>query len=437
VSRRTGAAVLAALVLPVAVRTATAQTPAAMAALEPAFLRWTAGPIQLDGVLDEPAWRRADSLSDFTQLDPDEGEPATERTVVRLVGTAEGLYIGLVAHDSVPARIGRAQLRRDADLSSDDSFTILLDPQRDRRTGYLFSVNPNGAMYDAEIQGPDDTNSDWDGRWDARARLTNGGWTAEIWLPWQTLRYGENGAAWGLNLERFIRRKNEVALWRGWRRHQGLLFQEGQGTLIGLDSLPARPRAEVRPYLVLAQSQAERDFGQDGRSRILETGAGEVRIGGDLKLAVAPTLTLDLTLNSDFAQVEVDRQVVNLTRFPLQFPEKRPFFLESSGIFGMGEPGEVELFYSRRIGLAEDGRPIPLDAGARLHGRSGGYRLGLLAVRTGDDEDATDLVARVTRDVLSRGRVGAMVTSRSLPDRSGEWSAGLDFQLPMLVVVRT
>ena len=207
----------------------------------------------------------------------------------------------------MPRRIGRAQLRRDADLSSDDTFTLLLDPQRDRRSGYLFSVNPNGALYDAEILGPDDTNSDWDGRWDARARLTSWGWSAEIWLPWQTLRYGANGAPWGLNLERFIRRKNEVALWRGWPRHQGLLFGEAQGTLLGLDSLPRRPRAEIRPYLAMAQSQAERDFGEDGQSEILEASGGDLRVGGDVKLAVAPTMTLDLTLNSDFAQVEVDR----------------------------------------------------------------------------------------------------------------------------------
>ena len=171
--RRVRAAVIVALMLPALVGGVSAQTRAAPAALEPAFLRWSTGPVRLDGVLNDPAWLAADSLSDFTQLDPDEGQPATERTVVRLLGTAEGLYIGLAAYDSVPRRIGRAQLRRDADLSSDDTFTLLLDPQRDRRSGYLFSVNPNGALYDAEILGPDDTNSDWDGRWDARARLTS------------------------------------------------------------------------------------------------------------------------------------------------------------------------------------------------------------------------------------------------------------------------
>jgi hypothetical protein len=389
--------------------------------------------VLLDGVLDEPAWLTTDSITDLTQLDPAEGEPATERTVVRLLATTAGLYVGLQAHDSSPGQVGRAQLRRDADLGSDDAFTILLDPQRDRRSGYLFSVNPNGAMYDAEIQGPDDTNSDWDGRWDARARLTPWGWSAEMWLPWQTLRYGETSSTWGLNIERFIRRKNELALWRAWRRHQGLLFQEAQGTLVGLDSLPDRPRAEIRPYVVMAQSQAERTYLDDGGSTIVRGRGREARVGGDVKLALAPTLTLDLTANSDFAQVEVDEQVVNLTRFPLLFPEKRPFFQENSGIFAIGEPGEVELFYSRRIGLADDGRPIPMDAGARLHGRSGRYRLGMLAVRTGSEEDATDLVARVSRDVLSRGRMGAMVTSRHQPERAGRWSAGVDAELPFLV----
>lgn len=422
-----------ALVLPFVSNGIAAQAPAATAALEPAYVRWASESVDLDGALDEPAWLAADSVGDFTQLDPDEGMPASERTVVRLLGTAEGLYIGVAAYDSFPARIGRAQLRRDADLSSDDSFTILLDPQHDRRTGYLFSINPNGSMYDAELQGPGSTNSDWDGRWDARTHLTPWGWTAEIWLPWHTIRYARNGAAWGLNFERFISRKNEIALWRAWLRHQGLLFREAQGTLIGLDSLPARPRAEIRPYVVMAQSQAERSYLESGRSEILAASGQDFRAGGDIKFAVAPTLTLDVTANSDFAQVEVDRQVVNLSRFPLLFPEKRPFFLENSGLFQVGESGEVELFYSRRVGLAEDGAPIPLDAGARLHGRSGPNRFGVLAVRTGGDEDATNLVARVSRDVLSRGHVGAMVTSRNLPDQIAQWTAGLDVKLPFLV----
>ena len=432
VSRWIAAAVLAATGPALAPSSAEPQS-AAAASLPPAMLQWTSEPIELDGALGETAWLSADSISDFIQLDPAEGEPASERTVVRLLGTSAGLYIGFAAHDSVPGQIARAQFRRDADLTADDSFTMLLDPQHDRRTGYLFSINPNGAMYDAEIQGPYDTNSDWDGRWDARARLTPWGWTAEIWLPWSTLRYSSQARAWGLNLERFVSRKNEVTLWRSWRRHQGLLFREAQGTLIGIDSLPRRPAGELRPYVVMSQAQTERSYLENGRSRILAGQEQELRIGGDLKLAIAPTLTLDLTANSDFAQVEVDHQVVNLSRFPLHFPEKRAFFLENSGIFQFGEPGEVDLFYSRRIGLAEDGSAIPLVGGARLHGRTGGYRLGFLAARTGAGEDATDIAARVTRDVLSRGRIGAMVTSRNLPDQPGAWSAGVDLELPFLV----
>jgi Domain of unknown function (DUF5916) len=397
--------------------------------------RWTAEPIALDGGLTESAWRRADSVTEFTQLDPDEGAPASERTVVRFLATGEALYVGVEAYDSLPALLSRAQLRRDADLGSDDAFTILLDPQRDRRSGYLFSVNPNGAMYDAEIQGPDDTNDDWDGRWDARALVLPWGWSAEIRLPWQTLRYPRSEGPWGLNLERYIHRNNELVLWRAWQRHQGLLFQEAQGALGGLDSLPERPRAEIRPYVVMAQSQAERDYAPNGGSSVLQDRRREARVGGDLKLGLGPTLTLDLTANSDFAQVEVDERVVNLTRFPLRFPEKRPFFLENSGIFDMGESGEVELFYSRRIGLADDGQFRPLHAGGRLHGRTGQYRVGVLATRSGagSTENATDVVARVSRDLLSRGRVGAMLTSRHEDGASGRWSVGLDGQLPLLL----
>src|SRR5918997_2802228 len=198
VSRWIAAAVLATTGPALAPGSAEPQS-AAAASLPPAMLQWTSETIELDGVLGEAAWLSADSISDFIQLDPAEGEPASERTVVRLLGTSAGLYIGFAAHDSVPGQIARAQFRRDADLTADDSFTILLDPQHDRRTGYLFSINPNGAMYDAEIQGPHETSDNWDGRWDARAQVRPWGWSAEIWLPWATLRYARGAGSWGLN----------------------------------------------------------------------------------------------------------------------------------------------------------------------------------------------------------------------------------------------
>src|SRR3990170_4548560 len=372
---------------------APARTPAAA----PARLSWAPLALRLDGLLDEPAWQRADSITDFTQRDPREGEPASERTVVRLVGTAEGLWVGLWAYEAEPVEIRRAQLRRDADFGTDDSFTLMIDAQRDRRSGFLFSVNANGAMNDAEIVTFESQNTDWDGIWDARARVTSWGWQAELFLPWQTLRYPANAASVGLNLKRYVRHRNEEALWRAWRRPEGIRFLEREGTLEGLRDLPPRAAAEVRPYLASTGRLAERAFLDGGRDSVIAPSGADGTAGLDVKLAPTPTLTLDLTFNTDFAQAEADRQVVNLTRFPLFFPERRTFFTEGAGIFDFGRTQQTQLFYSRRIGLGEGGIAIPLLAGARLIGRAGAQQLGLLATRTGGDDPATDLVARVDR----------------------------------------
>ena len=342
-----------------------------------------AGTVRLDGLPDEAEWYLADSLTDLTQREPASGAPATQRTVVRFLAGPGGLYVGLWAYDSTPGSIRHAQLRRDADFSSDDSFSLLLDPQRDRRSGYLFSVNPNGAMFDGEVQGAGDTNPDWDGVWDARARITPEGWTAELFIPWQTLRYRPDESAWGMNLRRFSRQRNEEVLWRAWMRQQGLLFQQEEGTLDGLEQLPGRQLLELRPYLLASGTLDERTFLPSGEDSITRTGSTDLKSGLDAKLAVAPTLTIDLTVNTDFAQVDADRQVVNLTRFPLIFPEKRPFFLEGSGTFDFGQSERNTLFYSRRIGLDDAGSAVPLVAGVRLQGRVGHERVGLLAARTG------------------------------------------------------
>src|SRR5437879_6171385 len=378
--------------------------------------------LRLDGALDEPIWRQADSITDFTQTDPDEGRPATERTVVRLLATPAGLWVGVWAYDSHPEAIRRAQLRRDSDLSSDDVFTLVLDPLRDRRSGYFFEVNPNGAMTDAEVLTFQDVNRDWDGVWDARARVTPQGWTAELFIPWQTLRYPSGGGdVWGVNCARFLRRRNEEALWRAWRRSEGILFLPAEGAVAGFTELPQRRPAELRPYLSAASQFAP------GHAETAKTGL-------DAKIAAAPTLTLDVTANTDFSQVEVDEQVVNLTRFPVFFPEKRPFFLESSGTFDFGQTDRISMFYSRRIGIdSASGSPVPLDAGARLSGRIGHERIGLLAVRTGGREDAFDVVARVKHDVFSRGYVGGIVTSQSRPGLGDRMTEGADVQLPFVV----
>lgn len=405
-------------------------------AQQPATLRvaQTMALPRLDGIPNEPAWLTADSISDFTQQDPAEGQPGSERTVVRVLATPAGLYIGVWAYDTRPQAIRHAQLRRDAEFESDDSFSILLDPLYDRRSGLVFTVNPNGAQEDAEVVSFEDDNEEWDGVWDARARITAHGWTAEVLIPWQTLRYRLGASRWGANFRRVIRRTNERVLWRAWRRTEGLLFMPAEGELDGLDNLPGRSRTELRPYAAATGATRELEYHPDGSDSILALGQGTAKVGVDAKIALSGALTLDVTTNTDFAQVDVDRQVVNLTRFPLFFPEKRPFFLESSSLFDFGRAGQQQLFYSRRIGLASDGTPLPLVAGARLTGRVGGQRVGVLAVRTGGAEDAWDFVGRARRDVLANGFVGAMLTSRSLPGQRGPGiGGGVDFNLPFVV----
>lgn len=393
----------------------------------------SSAPLRLDGSLDEAVWRSADSVTDFTQRNPEQGRPATDRTVVRLIGTPDGLWVGIWATASEPGFIRHSQLRRDADLGADDSFTLMLAPQRDKRSGFLFSVNPNGAIHDAEILNFESQSNDWDGVWDARARITTTGWQAELFIPWQTLRYPAGSTEWGVNFRRFMRHKNEEVLWRASRRPEGIKFLEREGTLRIAGELPPRAAFELRPFAVATASVADRAFTAAGVDSITSRAGTRGQVGFDLKLAPAPTLTLDLTVNTDFAQADADRQVVNLSRFPLFFPERRTFFTEGSGIFDFGRVQQTQLFYSRRIGLGRDGSPIPVLGGARLNGRLGANQLGFLVVRTGGIDPATDLVARVKHDVLGRGYIGAITTFQQTQLQPASRAAGVDFNFPFIV----
>jgi hypothetical protein len=402
--------------------------------------------LKLDGQLDEDVWNLADSVTSFTQRDPRQGAPASERTVVRFIGSPEGLWVGIWAFDREPESIRRTQLRRDADLGADDHVSVMLSPTADKRTAFLFSINPNGALNDAEVLNFEGESREWDGIWDGRARVTDAGWQAEMLIPWQTLRYrpihaDESADGWDINVRRYIRRKNESALWAAWKRTEGIRFLERAATLIGFreaiqvleNGLPRRAIAEVRPYAVTNGAVTERSVEEDGTLRAIKPAGVRGTVGLDAKLAPTPTLTLDLTVNSDFAQAEVDRQVVNLTRFSLFFPEQRPFFTEGAGIFDFGRRGQTQLFYSRRIGLGSGGSPIPLQAGARLTGRLGAQQLGLITTHTGGEDPATAVVGRVKRDVLGRGYIGAMGTLHAPQGEAQTAAGGLDVNLPYVV----
>lgn len=415
---------LLALLFATLAKSADAQTPR---------VHTTRDPLTLDGRLDEAAWARADSIDDFRQSDPAEGEPASERTVVRWIAARDGLWVGVHAYDREPDRILHAQLRRDTEMDTDDAIQVLLSPLQDKRTAFWFAVNPNGAMTDGEVLNFEHDNIDWDAVWDSRAAITAGGWVAEIFIPWQSLRYRAATTAWDVNVARVIRRKNEEVLWKAWRRTEGIKFLEKVGVVDGFVDLPPRATVELRPYATATGNGSTRAYEPDGSFSTTGTAGLKGAFGLDAKLAPSRELTLDLTTNADFAQADVDRQVINLSRFPLFLPERRPFFTEGGGIFDFGRTQETQLFYSRRIGLSRDGEPIPLLAGARLSGRIGAQQVGVIAARTGGDQPTTDAVVRIRRDLLGRGYVGAMFTGSDARGEEASTASGLDINLPFIV----
>ena len=411
--------------------------PVALVAQGPASasprVRATSTNVRLDGKLDEPDWALADSITDFKTKEPTEGGTPSERTVVRLLATPVGLVIGWWNYDHDVGNRYRSQLRRDAELRSDDYVSVVIDGLSDKRSAFYFRTNSNGALWDGEHVSFESGNEEWDGIWDARTAVQADAWTAEQLIPWATLRYPKDVSAMGMNFRRFLPRTNEEVLWRAWKRGQGYRFLEEEGVIEGFPSLPARARAELRPFVLGKSSLRERSFDVNGVETLGAAPASDFATGLDVKLPVTNTLTADLTVLPDFAQAEVDRQVVNLTRFPLFFPEQRPFFTEGSAIFSFGRVRETQLFYSRRIGLGSGGTPVDIPFGARVQGRVGSNQIGLLAVRTGESERATDLVARVRHDVLSRGYVGAMGTFSDRAARPGAASGGVDFEFPFVV----
>ncbi len=389
--------------------------------------------IRLDGRLDEADWALADSITDFHQKEPTEGGTPSVRTVVRLLATPDGLAIGWWCHDDDPASVRRTQLRRDAALRSDDYVSLMIDGLSDKRSAFYFRTNSNGSLWDGDHVNTEDGNEEWDGIWDARTQHTADGWTAEMFIPWATLRYRRDVTSMNMNFRRFLPRTNEELLWRAWRRTEGLRFLERGGTVTGFRDLPRRAIAEFRPYVLGEARPPERRFRDDGSDSVVADGLQRGDIGLDVKIPVTGTLTADVTVRPDFAQSEVDRQIVNLTRFPLFFPERRTFFTEGAAIFAYGREQQTQLFYSRRIGLGSDGTPVTIPLGGRMQGRVGNYQVGLLAVATGGREDARDFVARVKRDVLGRGFIGAMSTLSDRPARPGALNGGVDFNLPFFV----
>lgn len=382
--------------------------------------------IVLDGVLDDPAWDRAVPATGFRQQEPQEGTPPTERTEVHVVFNEDELYLGARMFDSDPSGIKAFQKQRDAGLGSDDRFMWILDTFLDGRSGYFFEINPAGLMGDGllRLSSGNGLNKSWDGIWEVRVSRDDLGWSAEVRIPFRTLNFNPDLDQWGINFQRTVRRKNEEMLWSGWRRTEGLFRPNVAGRLTGLAGLSQGIGLEARPYA--SASHRTRD----------DHGVATGDVGIDLGYSLTPSVRLAMTVNTDFAETEVDDRQVNLTRFPLFFPERRQFFLEGSSLYQFAGSNDVTPFFSRRIGLAE-GQPIPIEYGARLGGQAGRYELGLLHVRTGNEgaqPAETFSVARVKRALFEQSSIGLIYTRRATDDGAqlglrDRHTAGVDLDL--------
>jgi hypothetical protein len=403
------------------------------------------GPINIDGLLSEPAWSAAPKIGELVQRQPDTGQAPSERTEITLLRDEDNLYIGVYAYDSEPDRIVGTQMMRDASLQSDDRIEIVLDTFRDQRSAFYFATNSAGALVDGLAFANGQLNTEWDAIWHVRTSRTDRGWVAEFAIPFKSLSFPAEQTVWGFNIARTISRKLEDDLWSGARLDTQFLQVSEAGEITNLGGLTQGIGLDLRPFLA-------------GRWLHL-AGSGDDDVSGkpglDIFYSITPSLRLTATINTDFGETEVDARQINLSRFSLLFPEKRAFFLEGAGVFSFastgpetpgGIPGtgaDLYPFFSRRIGLI-DGREVPLDAGLKLTGTVGRTEIGLLSVRTRElllpatapgaprvvlADDEGFVIGRVKRNLFEQSYVGAIFTAGN-PSRglSGQ-TYGADMRL--------
>lgn len=361
--------------------------------------------ISFDGKLNEPQWQQASVIENFIQKEPDFGKPSSEKTKVALLYDKLALYIGVWCYQKEVKKINAKFLQRDFDYENDDNFQVIISPFNDKRNGYLFVINPLGARADLLVSGGEEGNKNWNGVWDAKTTMTEEGWFAEIQIPFNSLQFRNlEEHNWAINFERNIRYKNEQVLWQGWTRDCSIFCVVNAGTLTRINNIGYARRFELKPYM------------SGGFEKIIpEKRNWSGKLGGDLNINLTPTLKLNLTANTDFAQVEADRVQVNLTRFNLYYPEKREFFLEGYQNYQFGLGGNNQIFYTRRIGI-ESFETVPVIAGARVFGKLGKNNIGFLNIETGKKNNipaTNNSVFRYRRDIGNQSYIGAIITSKN------------------------
>jgi len=374
-------------------------------------VRATVAP-RMDGRLDDPCWQNIPRITQFTQRELQVGLPSTERTEVAVAYDEQHLYVAVWCYDQNPQALIARELRRDFDYTLDDNFIVVVDPYRDRRNGIMLVTNPVGARADLQIfNNGASTNAYWNGVWDVRTTVNDQGWFAEFVIPWFTFKYrvGVDEQEWGINFERNIRHKREQVRWQGWARDHRIEQMNLAGGLRGLRQLSQKQMVEIKPYAL-----GGGEFKPEQRRPVGNW-------GGDINYLLNPTYRLNLTMNTDFAQVESDQQQINLTRFPLFFPELREFFLEGDDYFNFGFGGNrIIPFYTRRIGLDDQMEVVPILAGARLLGKEDDRTLGLMSIQTratANQPSTNYTTASWRQDIGGQSVIGAMTTNRLTGDR--------------------
>lgn len=400
--------------------------------------------LTIDGIISETAWKNTRFQGDFIQREPNEGFKATEKTEVGVLYDDRNLYFGIKCYDSIPDKIVAREMRRDAIVDDDDFFELILDTYHDHRTGFYFIFNAHGSKRDAALANESrNFNDAWDGIWECQTQINSEGWFAEVAIPWKTIRFSESDStAWGINFARMIRRKNEHVHWQLVSRdlgRSGILKLSEAGSLLGLSGLHIGTNFEFKPYFLGGlENDQNTEFKNDG----LED------IGLDTKIALSANMTLDLTVNTDFAQVEADQEQVNLDRFELYYPEKREFFLEGDEILTFGERRfrhrlpDFSLFYSRRIGIA-DSHEARILGGTKIVGKVGQYQIGAMNLLTDkvsftENSNKTEInstnfsVFRIRRDILNRSNIGLMFLNKEIQNSTDyNRSVGFDVNMPL------
>ena len=368
------------------------------------------GDIKLDGRLDDTFWSDITGISDFLVQEPVEGGEPTEKTTIKIAYDENYLYIGAIFYDSEPDGIKAFKMRKDAPLNTDDRFMWILDTYLDGRNAYFFEINPRGLMGDGLLtigQGRS-LNKDWDGIWRPWTYIGDFGWSAEIRIPFHTLNFDPKTSTWGINFQRTIRRKNEEILWSGHKRNQGIYRPQDAGRLTGLNNISQGLGLELVGYgkaeALKVQNESEGDY---NNSQSLDGGL-------DVNYNITPGLKASLTVNTDFAETEVDDRQINLTRFPIRFPEKRDFFLEGANIFRFAPSSGVYPYFSRKIGL-RSGNPIPILYGGRVIGKIGKVEVAAQQVKTRETDNFSSeefSVIRLKQNFLKESSIGVLYTRR-------------------------